>query len=477
MIVSVNKDVALFRIPFNATHDLVQKFRGVDNDTIYYNSPVDFMEAGLIDNSKWDYWHVDIPFNISNDEATPFTVNNCCIGANHAETCGVSVYSQTHDKTFADIGSVWVDEANVKFTLLMVRDKELQFVSENVGENDNRYVFVKKITGDLTYIENGCNTSPIKVEKQHLSYMSRSNRYLQKKIFVCKDGEWSALFGSAECDLAEIREDYYIINPATVAKDLASKRPQGGYTQNVDLAYFGSPMIKLNLVYRIMPDGAILVFFDSERLMPVQVEHYFGVMFQEKLDIYGGGSYRIIPKTKPIDCEEGVFDFTKPVALYGKPYPKSKKITKEYFANPDFPPDRIIDMYKNKDGEYKLGFACGFLPLYDCAPETRKDNLNYAVSLKFTRKAYPAAASGDITKLKGIGYKKFFAMNDENPVYAVTCEGKTYIYVHFINEGKATLPIDSRVTLIEKGENLDWYQDCSSLTVSGKQTYAVFVKE
>jgi hypothetical protein len=361
--------------------------------------------------------------------------------------------------------------------LLSVNDEELLFVSENVGESDNRYVFVKKITGNLTYIENGCNEAPIKVEKQHVAYMSRANRYLQKKIFVCKNGEWSPLFGGVECDMAEIREDYYIINPATVAKDLASKRPNGGYTQNLDLAYFGSPMIKLNLVYRIMPDGGILVFFDSQRLMPVHVDHYFGVMFQEKLDIYGGGSYRIIPKTNPLDCEEGIFDFTKPVALYGKPYPKNKKVTKEYFANPDFPPDRIIDMYKNKDGEYKLGFACGFLPLYDCAPQIRKNNLNYAVSIKNTRKAYPAAACGDIVNLKGVGYKKFFTMNDENPIYTIDCDGKTYIYVHFINQGKATLPIDSRVTLIEKGENLDWYQDCSNLIVSGKQTYAVFVKE
>ena len=74
MFISASGDVALVRTKYNDTHDLVQKFRGVNNQSIYYNAPVDFMEAGLIDNSKWDYWHIDIPFNISNDEATPFTV-------------------------------------------------------------------------------------------------------------------------------------------------------------------------------------------------------------------------------------------------------------------------------------------------------------------------------------------------------------------------------------------------------------------
>lgn len=477
MFVSTNCDVALFRTRFNDTHDLIQKFRGVNNQSIYYNAPVDFMEAGLIDNSKWDYWHVDIPFNYSNDEATPFIVNGCHIGANHAETCAVSVYSSSHDKTFADIGSLWVDEQGVKFTLLRVQDEILTFVSENTLDSEDRYVFVKKITGNLTYVENGCNSSCINVERQSIAYMSRSNRYLQKKVFVCKDGVWSPLFGGAECDLAEIREDYYIINPATVAKDLAQKRPKDGYAQNVDLANFGKPMIKLNLVYRVMPDGAILSFFNAETLMNVQVEYYYGVMFQEKLDIYGGGSYRIIPKTKPIETEEGIFDFPKPVALYGAPYPKSTKVLPKYFENPDFPPDRIIDMYKGKDGKYKLGFACGFLPLYDCAPQIRKNNLKYAVSIKFTRKAYPAAACGDISTLKGIGYKKFFTMTDDNPVYTVTHDGKTYIYAHFIKPGKTTLPIDGRVKLFEKGGDIEWFQDCSSLTVSGDKGYALFINE
>ena len=34
-----------------------------------------------------------------------------------------------------------------------------------------------------------------------------------------------------------------------------------------------------------------------------------GAMFQEKLDIYGGGMFRYIPKLLPFNCPDGKFDF------------------------------------------------------------------------------------------------------------------------------------------------------------------------
>lgn len=478
MYVAINCDVAFFRTKFNDTHDLVQKFRGVNNATLTYNAPVDFMEAGLIDNSKWDYWHVDIPFNYSNDEATPPLVNGTHIGANHGQPCAVIVFSENHGKSPADIGSIWQDEAGVKFTLIRLDDENsMQFVSENVGESECAYKFVKNVTGALKYISHGQNTADIKVEKQYCGYLSRSNKYTLKKIFTYKDGKWSPLFGGAECEMAEIREEYFVINPATVGDALRQNRPPNGYTDNVDLSHYGKAMVQIKNVYRVMPDGTILCMFDLEKLMDVHVLNHMGVMYQEKLDIYGGGVCRIIPKTKPIDCEEGVFDFTKPVALYGKPFPKRKNISPEYFENPDFPPDRVIDLFRDKEGKTKLGFACGYLPLFDCAPEIRKNNLASAVNIKFTRKVYPNAAYGDIDKLKGIAYKKFFAMAEENPVYTISHEGKTYIFANFIKAGKTTLPIDSRVKVIDKGGDVEWYQDCNSLTISGAEGTALFVTE
>lgn len=478
MFVTINNDFVLFRTPFNVTHDLVQKFRGINNQTLTYNAPVDFAEAGLIDNSKWDYWHIDILFNVSNDEATPPFVNGTHIGANHGQPCAVNVYSQNHQKTFADIGSLWQDDNGVKFTLIRVVDQNvLQFLSENQGENECAYKFITTINGDLNYVSHGENQQPIKIAKQYRGYLSRSNKYISKKVFVYKDGNWQPFFGSSTCDYAEIREEYDVINPATVAEDLREKRPINGYVCEVDLSNYGKPMLNMKLTYRVMPDGTVLSLFDIKKLMNVDFHHYIGVMYQEKLDVYGGGAYRCIPKTKPVDCEEGVFNFNKPVALYGKPFPNNKHLSPEYFANPDSPPDRVIDLFKDSNGEFKLGFACGFLPLFDCQPEIRKNNLQCAVHIKHTRKAYPMAGYGSINTIKGVGYKKFFIPQNGNVVYTIPYEDKNYIYADFITHGNLKLPIDSRVTLIEKGDDVEWIQDCSSLTVTGKDTYAVFVQE
>ena len=477
MFVGLHNDIVLFRTPFNSTHDLVQKFRGFNNTTIDYNAPIDFMEAGLIDNSKWDYWHTDVLFNVSNDEAVPHFVNSCHIGANHGQSCGIQVFSQNHGKTYADIGNVYLDSKGVTFYLVRIIDGDrLLFVSENVSADENAYSFVKTITGNLTKA-NTNGKSQIIVQKQNVSYLSRSNRYKCKKIVGYKNDKVIPLFYGGECDVAQIHEEYDIINPATVAIDLIKRRPDDGYTENPDLANFGKPMINVKLIYRILADGTVLTIIDNKRLMGVDLQFYHGVMYQEKLDVYGGGIYRMIPKTLPFETEEGAFDFSKPLPISGA-YPKRKKLTKEYWKAKDFPPDRVVDYFKDKDGENRLAFSCGFLPIDDGDPQVRKNKINSAFNLISTRKMYPNLVDGNfINSVKGVGYKKFFIPEkDFRSAYTIDYQNKRYIYVDLVDDGKVTITTDSRVTLIEKGDNVEWIQDCSSLTVTGKGTYAVFLQ-
>ena len=63
MLVCAVKDVVLFRTQFNEQYDLIQKFRGLDY-SVKYNHPIDYMESGLMQRNKWDYWHIDKPFSI-----------------------------------------------------------------------------------------------------------------------------------------------------------------------------------------------------------------------------------------------------------------------------------------------------------------------------------------------------------------------------------------------------------------------------
>lgn len=75
MIVCNHRGFLVIQTEFDDKFFLIQKFRGVDNTSLFFNNPVDFMESGLMHKGKCDYWHIDIPFAINTDEAVPAFVN------------------------------------------------------------------------------------------------------------------------------------------------------------------------------------------------------------------------------------------------------------------------------------------------------------------------------------------------------------------------------------------------------------------
>ena len=56
MLVCNTKGFLVVRTEFNNQFYLIQKFRGIDNSSLLYNNPVDFMESGLMYKYKRDYW-------------------------------------------------------------------------------------------------------------------------------------------------------------------------------------------------------------------------------------------------------------------------------------------------------------------------------------------------------------------------------------------------------------------------------------
>ncbi len=478
MLVCVYQGFAVIRTPFDEKYDLIQKFRGMENDSIRYNKPIDFMEAGLMQKDKWDYWHIDVPFALNTDEAVPAFVNDCFIGANHGHHGAVAVRAPKHGKTVKDVGSFWVDESGVKFTLLRVENEDwLLFISENERTTTD-YKFNVKINGTLTYLENGENTENIISSTYHAEDLRRAIRHKKKQAVAFKDGEEYIIRGETNCDYVELQEEYDIINPATVAEALRSKRPKGGYERQPDLADFGEPMLACKLVYRIVEDGTVLILFDYERLMDVHFQRYMGLMYQEKIDVYQGGIYRYLPKTLPFETQEGRFDFSDRVPLVGKPYPKSFPITKEYWSDEKYPCERAVDYFCDVNGTDKLAYASGFLPVYDGVPSVRRENLTNVVSLKFTRKHYPTFMNGDLSKVKGVGYKKYFIpQKDKASVYSVEFDGKTYLYADFFKQEVLELPINGKISLIEKGEGIAYEIQNDVLKINGEKGGIAFVIE
>ena len=475
MFVTSNNDVALFRTRFSKTHDLVQKFRGFNNTTINYNAPIDFMEAGLIDNSKRDYFHLDIPFGISTDEVPPLFFNGELLGGNHSPVVAIRVVSHNHGLSYKDISSKWIDKVGNTFYLYrIVNDSVLNFVSHNVGKDELNFNFIKNIEGDL---QSADNNTEIKVSGQVKVYFSRSNRYINKKIYTYKDGAKRELFFSAECDYAEIVEEYEIVNPATVVDGLISKRPKDGYTFNPDISYYGKPMFSVKLIYRVLSDGAILTIFDINAIQDVKIDRYMGAMFQEKLDIYGGGMFRYIPKLLPFNCPEGKFDFSNPINLYGESFPLNYHVTKDAWEDAENPPDRVIDIFKDSNGNSKLGYACGFLPVYDGEPSIRKNILNKSFHIYSSRKAYPFFFDIAQKKIKGVAYKKFFKIDDNsNFSYNIPFDSYNYSYIDIFNNSYLKVQYNGEISLLEAGKGINVTFDNRVAKITGNKGFVV-IKE
>lgn len=483
MLVNKLNQVLNFRTQFNEYYDIIHRFTGFEGATCRRNSHIDYLSSSLASKDASDLAHPSVTLSNSSDEDPPMVVNEHFIGGGHGEPCCVNVIMVNHNKTLKDIGAVYTDDEGTEFVLVYIFNSDhLLFCSKNIGKDVGHYVFKRQITGKLTYSHNGENTAdiiPIDNFSPHSgeSYLPSANRLIERKVVCYSNGVPTTLVynKAMECDYAEIIERYQIINPATAVQALVDRRPEGGYTYAPDLSYFGEPMIDRSYVYRIMPDGSMIVEFDIKKLMDVNFDRCMTVMYQEKIDVYGGGIFRCLPKLKPFTATEGLFDFSSPLPIRGI-YPSRYNPTPNDWKNSDSPFDRIVDYFRDTDGKDRLGFACGYLPIFDGAPEIRKNQLDDSILIYVSRKAYPHFATGNLGDLKGVAYKRFFDCAQRSSVYEVVSNNKKFIYFDFFENNTLTYPTNGKVSLFEK-ENAEYEISDGVIKVTSDKGFATFIEE
>ena len=413
------------------------------------------------------------------DEPTPVHINSEYLGANHTFPHAVKLYIENHGKDYADIGSLWIDREGTKFTLIDVEADILTVISENIGTSYDNYKFKHEPAMPLTYIENGKNTAEIS------SYIECWRGALQPiikhrlcRVYAFINGKRRPVNSYLDCDYGEIHETYDIIHPVSMIKKIRENRPKDGYTLPI-IEAVGEPMLTVSLVYRVESDGGVMVDFGYKRKSAVKFTRCMGAMFQSKLDVYGGGVYRYIPKSKKFSSDEGIFDFTSPYPLNGSAFPASHPLTSLDWENPYSPPDRIVDVLRDKEGNDRLLFACGYLPVKDGVPSVRKNRLNSAVAVVSTRKAYPMFQDGyEFYSAEGVAYKKYVTpVGNGKYTYSVSYNGKTYYYFDIFKEGEIKTSVSEKLSLIEKSEGIEYTISNGELTVSGKKGYAVFCSQ
>ncbi len=441
----------LFISNYDNQHNLTLKLTNViARDDGVLNRPVDFLETGLAPKDCPDEWTGSQILSINTDEAVPPRINGIAIGGNHGHPCAIDVLHYGHGKTCRDVGSVWVDDAGVTFYLVQVpNDDQLTFVSENVGESIDKYDFVLKITGKLKYVRNGQSTCDVLPAEQIMKYLTPAIKHQQIDFFALQNGQKKRVITSVEADLAQIREVYDVINPATVGPALEKARPNGGFDSMPVISNYGEKMLNVDCKHCVLDDGTYINDFKVEKLSNVHFNSYMGAMCQERRDFFGGGVFRYMPKTLPFITDEGSFDFTTPKNLKSQ-FPKKHLLTKDSWANPDNPPNRFIDILRDKDGHNKMGFATGYLPLYDGEPEIRKQNLSHAIDIRTSLKLYPVFKDGDLDCARGVAYKKYFKIEKDGAYsYEITYEGVRYVYCDFFAKDSLEFTALGKVSILE----------------------------
>lgn len=486
-------DVA-FRTAFSDEYDLVQILRGLTS-TPYANHPVDFRAAGLQRRGHPDIWHLDQVLAFSTDECSPMVINGEDIGGNHGHPCAIRVHAPGHGKNVRDVGSLWADEAGLRFTLLRADSPDsLLLVSENIGSSVTAYHFADHVTGELRYVENGCHTEMICPRRQQGGVqLTPAIRHVRREAVCLTDGEWREIGGDVTaCECAEIREEYLIVNPATVAEALRAARPPRGYAVQPSLAV-GEPMMRHCMTYRIEPDGTILCDFEHQLLQPVHMPLYLGIMHQEKCDVYGGGVWRYIPKLRPFADHGRTLDFSRPYRTTADTMPSNRRLTAELWTEPLSPPDRQVDFIRRRDGTSAVAFASGFLPLYDGAPERRAAQIGEAATLVASCKTYPTfAGSGanirhphregtdgaaSFPHLRGVAYKKYFLPGQEGTsLYTVPYDGDTYAYMDFFADEPHRVRLDKPCAQTAEmlASTAKWTVTPECISAEGDAGYAVF---
>lgn len=482
---AIDGDMLSVRTSFNDEYDLLQKINGITAESLDHNNPVDFTVSGLVSKQSETMTDIATVLCYGVDEATPFKFNGSNIGANHGQSNGILVTCKNHGKTYADIGSLWEDSAGAKWNLLKVADSDkLLFLSENFTANINKYYFKNSLSGVLTHVECAEHTADIVVESAQTSQqIYPSNQKTEKTVYTVIDGVRYKLTGSETrgCDYVEIVEKYNIMNPALIGKALRENRPSGGYTEPQNIA-IGSPLVAYNMTYRIMPDGTVFSIFDHEILEDISFEWYGAQQTIARVNAFGGGVHRYIPKLKPFSFGGVTCDFRTPVNATDLTISSSAsfQLTRDLWENGNIP-DRQTEYFRDNSSDTVASFTGGFLPIMDGEPSKRSSTLNAAGFIYRSKKTYPyfadAGTFADTTTknkhIRGVAYKKYNSTaNDDVSYYTIAYENDVYLYIDCHKAGTKELNLSetlvgaSRVTQLEKSSNVSYTQNGGKLSVS-----------
>ncbi|MDR0860696.1 MAG: hypothetical protein LBO09_07130 [Candidatus Peribacteria bacterium] len=237
-------------------------------------------------------------------------------------------------------------------------------------------------------------------------------------------------------------------------------------------------------IHKITADGALVTTVNHEFVGEVNMSYYGIIQYNNKSDAFGGGLWKYIPKTLPLN--DPAYDFSIPFNMAN--LVATAYIRKTDWIHPTDVPNRDITYYKNGSNEIVAGFAAGYLPLLDGTNDKLLENLTNTSSFIYTsKKDYPYFTQKNNLTIQGVAYRTYFPVDSiklHTSSVLVPYEDTYYYYLDYHTTGSETIQLPTELNnkspiLIEKSSNVLYeYSSPNNLnitvgTTTGNNSYLV----
>lgn len=446
--------------PFNDDYYIKTYFNvRREEEAFTHNSCFNFNSVALVNKDTLS----EVTVDSCADDIAPGKWNSGYIGANHGLDDMKRCTCVSHDKTYADIGSVWsCNGAN--YTIVGVAPNYLYLIGENILTYPLFMMATVPSSGEFVHVSGATHTNSFTTTAAVMNQMWNQTRPVSLNISA--DGKPVTESGDYKFNILDICEVYDVINQADSLAEI--KRRVGTFTANpifTKLANVNSAA-RHSTTYSFNNAGSWRIAVDYTAIQNIVLD-YFG--FTQMAVLPGDNIKLYIPKALPISNGEETIDF-RTIAPHNN-VPATMNLTSEYWENPQLPPDRWLEYSEN------IGVASGYLFDYGVGGENRKDNINNAFFLYTSRKVYPHGIDSKISLQAGESksavvfrsYKDVDKINKNGIILANTVEynGALYLYVDFNAAGMYNIEIPAdycgkTIAVFEKSSNVDLISSISS---------------
>ena len=321
------------------------------------------------------------------DDVAPVRMMGTTIGANHGFD-SVLLTVNAHEKTVADVGSVWTNGLLNWSIAQIVNVNQLVVVCRNVGGS----IPAGNVT--FTHISGATNTATFTASAKVSSqwYPMLKNH----KVDVISDGVSSSdanlkksfsktLSISESYDLMEKSDiyDYLVANSGREVKNyLATSAINVSNVHSFDAATLADTIYCNFFTYKALSAAQDIMLTQSARLEPVNGEVLY-----------------YVPRSMAFTHESVNYDFSKPINVSNLAITTRIDFDAAKAENGAVLPDRLIMLAGN------LGYATGYLPVLDASPDVR--NLLTSKGIQISNsgsKVYPYLVDGLTTLPAGANY-------------------------------------------------------------------------